>query len=49
MVLDWRVVIFPVMLLVATTVLASIPGRLVSGLLFGASYSYLFFVTMTSC
>ncbi len=49
MVLDWRVVIFPIALLVATTVLISVPGGLVSWYVLGGNYGYLFFITMTSC
>jgi hypothetical protein len=49
MVLDWRVVIFPIYLLVLTTVAISIPGGLVSYFIFGGNYGYLFFITMTSC
>ncbi len=49
MVLDWRVVIFPIYLLFVTTAFLSVPGALVSYFLFGGSYGYLFFITMTSC
>ena len=49
MVLDWRVVIFPVALLVATTVAFSIPAGLVSWFIFGGNYGYLAFITVTCC
>ena len=48
-VMDWRVVIFPIALLVATTLLVSVPGGLVSWYVLGGNYGYLFFITMTSC
>lgn len=48
-VMDWRVVIFPIALLVATALLASIPGGLVSYYVLGGNYGYLFFITMTGC
>ncbi|MDA4845154.1 sterol desaturase family protein [Hoeflea poritis] len=49
MVMDWRVVIFPIYLLVVFTSLVSVPGGLVLSLLFGANIGYLFAATMTSC
>jgi hypothetical protein len=49
MVLDWRVVIFPIALLVATTLFISVPGGLLSWALLGGNYGYLFFITMTCC
>ena len=48
-IMDWRVVIFPIFLLVVTILGASIPGGLISYFIFGGNYGYLFFITMTGC
>lgn len=49
MVMDWRVVIFPVYLLVIFTSFVSVPGGFVLQFLFGSNIGYLFAITMTSC
>ncbi|MBO9403061.1 hypothetical protein [Shimia sp. R9_3] len=49
MVLDWRVVIFPIALLVATAVVFALPAGLVSYFVLGWNYGWLAFVTIMCC
>lgn len=49
MILDWRVVIFPVALLVATAVLFALPAGAVSWFVLGGNYGALAFITVICC
>ncbi|MCT4554567.1 MAG: sterol desaturase family protein [Pelagimonas sp.] len=49
MVLDWRVVVFPIALLVATAVGLATPAGIVAYFVLGWNYGWLAFVTVMSC
>lgn len=49
MVLDWRVVVFPIALLVATTIALAAPAALITYFALGWDYACLAFVTVMSC
>lgn len=49
LVLDWRVVIFPVALLVAVALTMALPAGAICYWVFGDTYGYLAFITIMSC